>query len=70
MYGYIVVNQPELKIKEYAIYQGHYCGLCHALKDHYGNIPRLTLSYDLTFLIILLTSLYEEKTIKESKRCK
>lgn len=49
----------ELKFKEYYSYKGYYCGLCKCLKEKYGNKSRLTLNYDMTFLILLLSSLYE-----------
>lgn len=57
MFGYVVVNKPELKIREFEIYQGYYCGLCKSIKNRYGNIKRFTLNYDLTFVALLLSSL-------------
>lgn len=59
MFGYITINKSELKFKEYYSYKGYYCGLCKKLKVNYGNISRMTLNYDMTFLILLLSSLYE-----------
>ncbi|MEI3292775.1 MAG: DUF5685 family protein [Thomasclavelia ramosa] len=32
MFGYVVVNKPELKFKEFDVYQSYYCGLCKTLK--------------------------------------
>ena len=32
MFGYVVINKPELKIKDYDKYQEYYCGLCQSLK--------------------------------------
>lgn len=69
MFGYVVVNQPELKIKDFEIYRGFYCGLCQSLKKEFGEWSRLSLNYDMTFLAILLTALYEPDSIKELKRC-
>lgn len=57
MFGYIIVNKPELKVRELEVYQGYYCGLCKSLKERYGNIKRLTLNNDLTFVALLLSSL-------------
>ena len=62
MFGYIVVNQPELKMKEYDEYRRYYCGLCKSLKDRYGARGQISLSYDMTFLVVLLTGLYEPDT--------
>lgn len=69
MYGYVVVNKPELKIKEYDIYRSFYCGLCDGLKDRYGINGQLSISYDMTFLLMLLTGLYEPDTRYYEARC-
>ena len=69
MYGYVVVNKPELKIKEYDIYRSFYCGLCDELKERYGMNGQLSISYDMTFLLLLLTGLYEPPTRCYQTRC-
>lgn len=69
MFGYININKPELKFREYDEYRGFYCGLCKSLKEKYGNMGRITLSYDLTFLSMLLTGLYDSDTKREMCRC-
>ena len=69
MFGYIVVNQPELKMKEYDEYRKYYCGLCKSLKDRYGARGQISLSYDMTFLVLLLTGLYEPEKLSDSRRC-
>ena len=69
MFGYIVVHKPELKVREYETYRASYCGLCHSLKKRYGRIGQLTLSFDMTFLALLLTGLYEPETISGQGRC-
>lgn len=69
MFGYIIVNKPEMKFKEFDLYQSYYCGLCRSLKDAYGRLGQMTLSYDMTFVILLLTSLYEPKTLAGGRNC-
>ena len=69
VYGYVVVNKPELKIKEYDVYRSYYCGLCDELKERYGVNGQLSISYDMTFLLLLLTGLYEPKTRQYTARC-
>lgn len=69
MFGYIVVNRPELKIREHDRYQKYYCGICRALRKEYGVAGQLSLSFDITFLGILLTALYEPGTAERSCRC-
>lgn len=69
MFGYMTVSMPALSGEERARYQAHYCGLCRALKKEYGQVSRLTLSNDLTFLAMLLSSLYEPKEEMSLGRC-
>jgi hypothetical protein len=69
MFGYVNVYKPELKMKDFYQYKAYYCGLCKTLKDKFGRFGQMTLSYDMTFLILLLTSLYEAKTEKLQNRC-
>lgn len=69
MFGYVTVNKPELKIREFNRYHAYYCGLCHTLKTRYGLSGQLTLTYDMTFLVLLLTSLYEPETVYSRKHC-
>ena len=64
MYGYIVMNKPELKIREYERYRAYYCGLCRALKTDAGMRGQISLSYDMTFLALLLSALYEPETVE------
>ncbi len=69
MFGYVTINQKEMKFKEYDVYRAYYCGQCRALKERHGFAGQLTLSYDTTFLILLLTSLYEPKDVSDKCRC-
>lgn len=69
MFGYVVVNEPELKIREFHEYRSYYCGLCRALKERYGIRGQITLSYDMTFLAMLLSLLYEPRETECLERC-
>jgi len=69
MFGYIAINKAEMKFKDYDIYHSYYCGLCKRLKECYGRRGQMTLSYDMTFLIILLTGLYEPETTTDKVNC-
>jgi hypothetical protein len=69
MFGYVQTFKPELKFKEFDIYRSYYCGLCMKIKEKYGNIARISINYDMVFLIMLLSSLYEPKTEYTEKRC-
>lgn len=69
MFGYVTANKPELKMREFGRYKAFYCGLCRRLGKTNGTVSRLTLSYDMTFLILLLSSLYEPEEQQERHRC-
>lgn len=69
MFGYVTANELELKVKDYKKYKAYYCGLCQSLKEAYGLTGQVTLTYDMTFAILLLTSLYECETRTQAHRC-
>lgn len=62
MFGYVKVNKMDLTYREYEHYRGYYCGLCKSLKDNHGEISRLSLNYDVTFLVVVLSSVYRPKS--------
>ena len=69
MFGYVTANSDELKIKDYNFYRSCYCGLCRTLKKRHGLIAPLTLSYDMTFVVLLLSALYETPFESGSTLC-
>lgn len=69
MFGYVIINKGDMKFKEFDIYHAYYCGLCRKLKEKYGLPGQMTLSYDMTFVIMLLSGLYEPETMTDSCKC-
>ncbi|MBR2779523.1 MAG: hypothetical protein IKD85_05085 [Firmicutes bacterium] len=69
MFGYVTIDQLELKFKDYYKYRAYYCGLCHALKEQHGQLSRITVGYDMTFLAVLLDGLYDSETVRKEFRC-
>lgn len=69
MFGYIIINKGDMKFKEFDVYHSYYCGLCDALKRRYGKIGQFSLSYDMTFVVMLLSSLYEPDTELKQAKC-
>lgn len=69
MFGYVTINQDELKIRDYKRYRSFYCGLCDSLRRRHGIRGQLILNYDITFLDILLNGLYEEPLAEKDFRC-
>jgi hypothetical protein len=69
MFGYVVANSDELKVKEWKEYKAFYCGLCNSLGKRHGAKGQVTLNYDCVFIAILLTGLYEPETTEGKKFC-
>lgn len=69
MLGYIKPDKPELKIKEFEIYSGYYCGICKSISKRYGQLPRLALNYDSVFLAILLAGISSTREQIQIERC-
>ena len=69
MFGYVKTDKPEMKIKEYEAYRGLYCSLCKAMGKHFGVFSRLTLSYDITFLVLARLSFTGTLPCFDSGRC-
>ncbi len=67
MFGYVRPATSELKVREYDFYRSVYCGLCRRMGKVCGATSRLCLSYDLTFLAMLLIKLRGEE-IKTGRR--
>ena len=69
MFGYVVANTEDLSPEEHERYRSVYCGLCRTLQKRHGTLGRLTLSYDMAFLVLLLHSLYEPELQQGEERC-
>ncbi len=69
MFGFILPNIESLEDEEKKRYRAAYCGVCRALKQRYGQLPRVTVSFDMTFLALVLGSLYEPQETKGAARC-
>ncbi len=69
MFGYVLANKDELAKEQLERYAACYCGLCKTLHARCGYAGRITLNYDMTFLVLLLTSLYEPDTREGRERC-
>ena len=69
MFGYLVAATKVLEENELTRYKSVYCGLCRSLKRCFGEYARLTLNFDMTFLVLLLSSLYEPEEEHDSQTC-
>ena len=69
MFGYVITNCKTLSEDERARFRALYCGMCRTLRERYGNVGRLTLSYDMTFVAMVLAALYEPEEQSGKERC-
>ena len=69
MFGFVNANIKELTKEERRRYGAVYCGICRGIRAASGQIGRLSLSYDMTFLTLLLMSLYEPEERGGANAC-
>ena len=69
MFGYVITNCKTLSDEQRLRFRSMYCGMCRTLKQRYGNLGRMTLSYDMTFLALVLSALYEPEEVSGKSRC-
>ena len=69
MFGYIIANPELLDQVQRQRYRECYCGLCRAIREECSSVSRISLNYDMTFLVLLLSSLYEPEEQQGAKRC-
>lgn len=70
MFGYVKPFTPELRVKDFALYRGFYCGLCKTLRRKYGIKSKFLLNYDCTFAALLLSLVCDDrKEYCKAQRC-
>ena len=69
MFGFVTASVKELDKSQQDRYGGVYCGICRGIKARATQTARLTLSYDMAFLALLLMSLYEPEEESAPLRC-
>lgn len=69
MFGYLVADPGGLTPEQMARYRACYCGLCRSIGQRHGQLSRLSLTYDMSFLVLLFGSLYEPEEREGEGRC-
>lgn len=69
MFGFVMANMGELSKEERTRYGSVYCGICRQIREFASQTARLTLSYDMAFLALLLMSLYEPEESSGKRAC-
>ena len=69
MFGYVRTDTPYLYLKDQALYQAMYCGVCKGIGTVCGQAARFGLSYDVTFLSVLLHNIAGVDVTVEKSHC-
>lgn len=69
MYGYIVPLKSTLSVQDFVLYRSFYCGICCQTGKLYGQLPRFTTNYDMTFLSALLHDAASADIVIEEHKC-
>lgn len=69
MFGYITPTKSKLLQQDFVLYRAFYCGICLQIGKDYGNLPRFTTSYDITFLSVLVHDILAQEVEFCECRC-
>lgn len=69
MFGYIRTDTPYLYIKDQTLYRAMYCGVCKGISAVCGQRARMGLSYDVTFLSVILHNIAGQDVKIEKSKC-
>lgn len=69
LFGYVITNCKTLSNDQRARFRALYCGMCRTLRERYGQLGRFTLSYDMTFVAMVLSALYEPEEEIGREKC-
>ncbi|MBQ8685301.1 MAG: hypothetical protein IJ514_03915 [Clostridia bacterium] len=69
MFGYVRTDAPYLYIKDDTLYRAMYCGVCKGIAEVCGHSARIGLSYDLTFLSVILHNIAGQDVRIEKQHC-
>lgn len=69
MFGYVTICKDTLSEQGYKTFKAYYCGLCKAIGKRCSQSARMGLSYDITFLAIVLSSVNNNETEMNDRKC-
>ena len=69
MFGYVRTDTPYLYMKDMDLYRAMYCGVCKGIGASSGTLCRMGLSYDVTFLSVLLHNILALDVKIEKQHC-
>lgn len=69
MFGYVTVCRKAMSQEDYDLFCAYYCGVCKATGKCASQIARMGLSYDITFLAIILSAVMPDEDKKKEGVC-
>lgn len=69
LFGFVVADPEKLNKQQNDHYRAVYCGLCDILGIQYSIIERMTLTYDLAFLILVISAVYNTGYFHDEVKC-
>ena len=69
MFGYVKTDLPNMYVKDTVLYKALYCGLCKSIGKTCGQKGRFLLSYDLTFLSLLIHNVCDKDIKIKKEHC-
>lgn len=69
MFGFVVADPSMLTKEQTEYYKSVYCGLCEELGKDRKFLCRMALTYDLVFLALVLSAVYDEAYAEAVGRC-
>jgi len=69
MFGYVTPIKSELACCDFVLYRSYYCGMCKLIGKQFGQLPRFTTNYDITFLSVLLAGYTQTQHVIAKKNC-
>lgn len=67
MFGYVTIGKNHLTQEEYDVFSSYYCGVCKATGKYASQPARVGLSYDITFLALVLSALSQDGNMHDSR---
>ena len=69
MFGYVRPEKPDLLMRDFALYKSIYCGLCKVIGKRIGQLQRFTVTFDMTFLSLLLLAFSTTEPVVKYEGC-
>ncbi len=68
MFGYTFPIEQKMSNKEQAAYRAYYCETCHQLRDGYGVMSTIIVSYEMTFANLILNSVLKDGVLEDKPK--